>query len=96
MAQSISKNVEMEMKMEMKKYLKIIIPTGLLVFGFLTIVYPKVTGSSLTPIYKYSELEGYPVYEIPLVYIFNYTTRAWGPLLFAFMLGGFFSTFISK
>jgi len=81
---------------KMKKYLKVIIPIGLLIFGLLTIVYPKITGSPLMPVFKYHELKEYPLYGIPIVYIFSYATRAWGPLLFAFLLGGFFSVFISK
>jgi len=79
-----------------KNCLKIIIPVILLLIGLATIVYPKVTGEPLTPVYRYHELKEYPLWEIPIVYIFSYATRAWGPLLFAFMLGGFFSTFISK
>jgi hypothetical protein len=78
------------------KVLKIVIPLLFLIFGLTTIVYPKITGVPLTPVYKYEKLTEYPIWEIPLVYIFSYATRAWGPLLFAFMLGGFFSTFISK
>ena len=79
-----------------KKWIKIVVPTAFLLFGLATIVYPKITGEPLTPVYKYHELKEYSVWEIPIVYIFSYATRAWGPLLFAFMLGGFFSTFISK
>ena len=79
-----------------KKWIKIVVPTALLILGLATIVYPKITGEPLTPVYKYHELKEYPLWEIPIVYIFSYATRAWGPLLFAFMLGGFFSTFISK
>ncbi len=79
-----------------KKWLKIVVPVALLIFGLATIVYPKITGKPLTPVYKYENLKDYPVWEIPLVYIFSYATRAWSPLLFTFMLGGFFSTFIPK
>jgi len=82
--------------MSRKKWFKILFPTLLLIIGLATIVIPKITGSPLTPTYQYSSLKGYPIWEIPIVYIYSYTTRAWGPLLFAFMLGGFFSTFISK
>jgi len=79
-----------------KKWLKITIPALLLLIGLTTIIYPKITGRPLVPIYKYHDLRGYPVWEIPFVYIFSYVTRAWGALLFAFMLGGFFSAFVPK
>ncbi len=75
---------------------KSLLTIGLLLLGLIIIVYPKVTGSTLTPTFVYEDLDNYSVWEVPLVYTFSYMTRAWGALLFAFMLGGFFSAFIPK
>lgn len=73
-----------------------VLPWLLLVFGLFTIVYKTATGDALFPVYDYGELDEYALWEIPYVYILNYATRAWGTLLFAFMLGGVIAAFVPK
>lgn len=68
----------------------------LLLFGLFAVVYPKVTGSPLLPVYHYGDLKSYNPILIPLVYLASYLTRAWGAFLFAFMLGGFIEAFIPR
>lgn len=80
---------------QFENFKKIIIPWFLLLFGLLTIV-AKTVGDPLFPIYDYGVLEDYAIWQIPYVYILNYATRAWGTLLFAFMLGGAIAAFVSK
>ncbi len=79
-----------------EKYKKIFLPTFLLLFGLLTIVYKQITGANLFPVFEYEDLQDYALWQIPYVYILNYATRAWGTLLFAFMLGGFIAAFVSQ
>ncbi len=74
----------------------IFLPWFLLALGLFTVVYKTVTGSNLFPVYDYGRLEDYAFWEIPYVYILNYATRAWGTLLFAFMLGGVIAAFVPR
>ena len=74
----------------------VFLPWFLLFFGMFTVVYKTVTGDNLFPVYDYGELQDYTLWEIPYVYILNYATRAWGTLLFAFMLGGIIAAFVPK
>ncbi len=74
----------------------VFLPWFLLVFGIFTVVYKASTGDTIFPVYDYGELQDYAVWEIPYVYILNYATRAWGTLLFAFMLGGMIAAFVPK
>lgn len=80
----------------MSKSFKTVLPWLLLAIGFLTLVYPRITGRPLFPVYNYGSLNNYPVWQIPLVYIFSYFTRAWGPMVLAFILGGVIAVFVSK
>jgi hypothetical protein len=68
----------------------------LLFFGLFTIVYPRVTGHPLVPIYEYGNLSSYNPILVPFVYLANYISRAWGAFLFAFMLGGIIEAFIPR
>jgi hypothetical protein len=86
------------------KVLKTILPWLLLIVGLATMVYPRVTGKPLFPVFHYdnpatkdvNELVNYPIWQIPFVYIFSYATRAWGPLVLAFVLGGVIVVFVPK
>lgn len=75
---------------------KIIVPWFLLLFGLFTVLYKTITGTNLFPVYTYGTLAEYALWEIPYVYILNYATRAWGTLLFAFMLGGVIAAFVPR
>ena len=74
----------------------IFLPWFLLAFGLFTVVYKTATGTNLFPVYDYGRLEDYAFWEIPYVYILNYATRAWGTLLFAFLLGGVIAAFVPR
>ncbi len=74
----------------------VFLPWFLLIFGLVTIVYKTISGEPLFPVYDYGELKEYSIWEIPYVYILNYATRAWGTLLFAFMLGGVIAAFVPR
>ncbi len=78
------------------KVLKVVLPWGLLILGLLSLVYPKLTGHPLFPIFKYHNLSDYNVLLIPLIFIFSYASKAWGPMVFAFLLGGFLASFVPK
>jgi hypothetical protein len=88
----------------MTKWLKTILPWLIIGVGLATIVYPRVTGRPLFPVFNYdnpatpdyNELMDYAPWQVPFVYIFSYITRAWGPLAFAFVLGGVLSAFVPK
>jgi len=76
--------------------LRILLPWGLFLLGVLTIVYPRFANHPLFPVYMYSNLRDFAFWEVPFVYIFSYLSRAWGPLLFAFILGGIIVAFVSR
>ncbi|NWF77664.1 MAG: permease [Chloroflexi bacterium] len=88
----------------MTKWLKTILPWLIIGVGLATIVYPRVTGTPLFPVFNYdnpattdyNELMDYAFWQAPFVYIFSYITRAWGPPAFAFVLGGVLSAFVLK
>jgi uncharacterized membrane protein YraQ (UPF0718 family) len=64
--------------------------------GLATIIYPRIAGKPLFPVYNYGNLINYPFWQIPFVYIFSYITRAWGPMVLAFTLGGAIAVFVPK
>ena len=74
----------------------VFLPWFLLALGLFTVVYKTTTGTNLFPVYDYGRLEEYAIWEIPYVYILNYATRAWGTLLFAFLLGGVIAAFVPR
>ena len=76
--------------------LQAILSWGLLLFGLLTLIYPRVAHQPLLPAYTYSNLKDFSFWQIPFVYVGSYFTRAGGPLLFAFMLGGIIASFIPR
>lgn len=87
----------------MNKSIKTVLPWLLLAIGLATLIYPRIAGQPLFPIFNYdnpntdiNELVNYPFWQIPFVYIFSYITRAWGALLFAFVLGGVIAVFVPK
>lgn len=80
----------------MNKSFKTILPWLLLAIGLATLIYPRITGKPLFPVYNYGHLINYPAWQIPLVYILSYFTRAWGPMILAFVLGGIIAVFVPR
>jgi len=88
----------------MKKWVKTILPWLIIAVGLAIIIYPRVVGTPLFPVFNYdnpatpdyNELMDYSFWQVPFVYIWSYLTRAWGPLALAFVLGGVLSTFVPK
>ena len=87
----------------MNKIIKTVLPWALLAIGLATLIYPRITGEPLFPVFNYdnpntdiNELVNYPFWQIPFVYVFSYITRAWGPLLLAFILGGVIAVFVPR
>ncbi|MGQ9616684.1 MAG: permease [Spirochaetota bacterium] len=76
--------------------LKPLLAWALFFLGVLTVIYPRFAGHPLTPAYVYENLSDYTIWQIPFVYIFSYLSRAWGPLLFAFTLGGIIVAFVPR
>ncbi|MEM2866332.1 MAG: permease [Candidatus Hadarchaeales archaeon] len=79
-----------------RKTLLTVLAWFLLLFGLFTIVYHRVTGHPLAPVYRYGDLKSYHPVLIPFVYLASYLTRAWGAFLFAFMLGGMIEAFVPR
>ena len=68
----------------------------LFILGLATVIWAVFVGHPLFPSYKIIDLSHYPVWQIPILYTVSYITRAWGPLLFAFMLGGIIVGFVPR
>lgn len=82
--------------MSRRKTASAVLAWALLLFGLFSIVYPRVTGRPLVPVYDYGELNSYHPVLIPLVYVAAYISRAWGAFIFAFMLGGFIEALVPR
>ncbi|OPX17908.1 hypothetical protein BXT86_03980 [candidate division WOR-3 bacterium 4484_100] len=80
--------------MKSKNLIKTVLTWGLLLFGLLMLVYPKIAHHPFFPIFKYQNLNSYGPLIIPVVYLWSYLTRAWGAFIFAFMFGGIIAAFI--
>lgn len=87
----MSKN-QNKQEIQTKSYLTWI----LFLLGLTTIVYSQITGNSLFPTYKIDNLKSLPIWQLPFSYLFSYITRAWGPLIFAFTVGGIIIGFVPK
>lgn len=77
-----------------KPIAKTILAWGLLGFGLLMLIYPRVAHHPLFPVFKYRALNSYHPALIPIVYLGSYISRAWGAFIFAFMLGGIIAAFV--
>jgi uncharacterized membrane protein YraQ (UPF0718 family) len=60
----------------------------LLGLGLFLLVYPGIAHHPFFPVFHHGKLGMYIPVLIPFVYAGSYLSRAWGALLFAFMLGG--------
>ncbi|MGQ9788980.1 MAG: permease [Candidatus Hadarchaeaceae archaeon] len=82
--------------MSRKSTILAVVAWALLFFGLFAIVYPRVTGHPLIPVYEYGDLNSYNPVLVPFVYLAGYLSRAWGAFLFAFMLGGVIEAFVPR
>ncbi|MBS7648584.1 MAG: permease [Candidatus Bathyarchaeia archaeon] len=60
------------------------------------LIYSRIQAYSLAPAYKPLELQAYPVWLIPLVYLYDYFSHAWICLLFAFSAAGLIYEIVPK
>lgn len=69
---------------------------ALLALGLGTVVYPIFWGQPLFPRFVLKDLKSIPIWALPFEYTFSYLTKAWGPLAFAFCVGGAIVGFVPK
>ncbi|MCS7114831.1 MAG: permease [Nitrososphaerota archaeon] len=67
----------------------IVVVIGLLIYG-------RIQAYSLAPKSTPIQLRGYPLWAIPLVYLYDYFSHAWICLLFAFSAAGLIYEFVPK
>jgi len=79
-----------------RDFFRVLPPWGLFAVGALTIIYPRFAGHPLFPAYMYGNLKDFAFWRVPFVYSYSYLTRAWGPLLFAFLMGGMIAAFVPR
>ena len=76
---------------------KIVIPWGLFLFSLVLVIFAKIVVRPLIPIWDdYGDLSHYSIWQIPIVYVASYITKAWSTLLFAFLLGGMITVFVPR
>ncbi len=76
---------------------KIIIPWGLFLFSLVLVIFAKIVVRPLIPVWDdYGTLSDYSIWQIPIVYVASYITKAWSTLLFAFLLGGMITVLIPR
>jgi hypothetical protein len=68
----------------------------LFLLGLATVVYPVFVQRPLFPSISLGDLRSIPLWLLPFEYTFSYMTRAWGPLLFAFCMGGIIAGFVPR
>lgn len=76
--------------------LKVFFYWAMLAVGLATVVFPIFWGRPLFPRFVISDLRSIPVWALPFEYTFSYLTKAWGPLAFAFCVGGAIVGFVPK
>jgi len=65
-------------------------------FAFAALIHSRISAYSLAPTLKQIDLQGLPLWLVPLVYLADYALHAWPCLLFAFILAGLMYEFIPK
>lgn len=76
--------------------LKALLFWGMLLLGLATVVYPIFWGRPHFPRFVLHDLRSVPIWALPFEYTFSYVTKAWGPLMFAFCVGGAIVGFVPK
>ncbi|MEM2319621.1 MAG: permease [Candidatus Bathyarchaeia archaeon] len=60
------------------------------------LIYSRIQAYSLAPASTPIQLRGYPLWAIPLIYLYDYFSHAWICLLFAFSIAGLIYEFVPK
>ena len=82
--------------MERKRALKTILMVAFILFFIIMMVRAILGAYTLTPTSTAEDLKGLPLWQIPLVYMWDYAQHGWVCLGFAFTVSGLFSEFIPQ
>lgn len=82
--------------MERKRALKTALMLGFVLFFIVMMAQAIIGAYTLTPTSTAEDLKGLPLWQIPLVYIWDYAKHGWLCLGFAFAVSGLFSEFIPQ
>jgi uncharacterized membrane protein YraQ (UPF0718 family) len=82
--------------LEKKRVLKTILMLAFIAFFIVMMIRAIVGAYTLTPTSTAEDLQGLPLWEIPLVYMWDYAQHGWICLGFAFVVSGLFAEFIPK
>ena len=82
--------------MERKRALKTILMVAFIFFFIVMMARAIIGAYTLTPTSTAEDLEGLPLWQIPLVYIWDYAQHGWICLGFAFTVSGLFAEFIPQ
>jgi len=82
--------------MEKKRAIKSILMIAFVLFFIIMMIRAIVGAYSLTPTSTAEDLQSLPLWEIPLVYMWDYAQHGWVCLGFAFVVSGLFAEFIPK
>ncbi|MEM2968995.1 MAG: permease [Candidatus Bathyarchaeia archaeon] len=82
--------------MEKKRAIKTILMIAFILFFIIMMIRAIVGTYSLTPTSTAEDLQGLPLWQIPLVYMWDYAQHGWVCLGFAFVVSGLFAEFIPK
>ena len=82
--------------MERKRLIKTVLMLSLVSFFMVMMIRAIVGAYTLTPTSTAEDLKGLPLWQIPLVYIWDYTQHGWVCLGFAFTVAGLFSEFVPQ
>ncbi len=82
--------------MDKKQVLKVALMLAFILFFVVMLIRAVVMAYSLTPTSTAEDLQGLPLWQIPLVYIWDYAQHGWVCLGFAFTISGLFAEFIPK
>ena len=82
--------------METRRALKTTLMLGFIVFFIIMMTRAIIGAYTLTPQSTAEDLRGLPLWQIPLVYIWDYAQHGWICLGFAFTIAGVFAEFIPQ
>jgi len=82
--------------LDKKRTLKTVLMLALVTFFIVMMIRAIVGAYTLTPTSTAEDLRGLPLWEIPLVYMWDYAQHGWVCLGFAFTVSGLFAEFIPK
>jgi uncharacterized membrane protein YraQ (UPF0718 family) len=82
--------------LDKKRALKTALMLAFITFFIVMMIRAIVGAYTLTPTSTAEDLRGLPLWEIPLVYMWDYAQHGWVCLGFAFVVSGLFAEFIPK